>query len=115
MALSDATDRLLPYVQLHELEALFFAEPATLAEVLGEPTLTDRFSRMVDDCGGCEAINDGPSTAPSKRIQAVFPRYIKGRSDFAHGPRIAGRLSLATVRSRCPRFDGWLSRLEALV
>ncbi len=39
---------------------------------------------------------------------------IKGRSDFAHGPRIAGRLNLATVRDRCPRFDEWLSRLEAL-
>ncbi len=112
--LPEAASRLIPYIQLHELEALFFAEPTTLAEVLGEPALTSRFSTIVDTCGGCESIDDSPSTAPSKRIEALFPGYIKGRSDFAHGPRIARRLSLATVRSQCPRFDGWLSRLEAL-
>jgi len=85
-----------------------------MAEVFGDPSLSRRFESIVAACGGCEGIDDGPRTAPSKRIEAIFPGYLKGRSDFAHGPRIAGRLNLATVRDRCPRFDEWLSRLEAL-
>lgn len=111
---TNAQARLIPYIQLHEMEALFFAEPETMAEVFGDSSLSRRFESIVDACGGCEEIDDGPRTAPSKRIEEIFPGYIKGRSDFAHGPRIAGRLNLATVRDRCPRFDEWLSRLEAL-
>jgi hypothetical protein len=61
-----------------------------------------------------EKIDDRPQSAPSKRIQAVFPSYKKGRSDIAHGPRIAETLDLAKVRQRCPRFDAWVAKLEAL-
>jgi hypothetical protein len=106
--------RLLPYVQLHELEALFFAEPEKMATAFGNPSLVKVFNEAVVECKGCEKINDKPQTAPSKRIQTAFPGYIKGRSNFAHGPRIAEKLDLATVRTRCPRFNSWLVKLEEL-
>jgi len=106
--------RLLPYVQLHELEALFFAEPEKIAETLGNPTLARIFQGAVVESGGCENINDRPQTAPSKRIESAFPGYIKGRSDFAHGPRIAEKLELTVVRQQCPRFDAWVARMESL-
>jgi hypothetical protein len=32
---------------------------------------------------------------------------------FAHGPRLAERLDLNTVRQACPRFSAWLTRLES--
>ncbi|HXD01141.1 MAG TPA: DUF4276 family protein, partial [Verrucomicrobiae bacterium] len=76
--------------------------------------LATRFAQAVTECGGCEKINDTPQKAPSKRIQEEFPGYIKGRSDFAHGPRIADKLSLDTVRGACPRFSSWLAKLETL-
>jgi hypothetical protein len=112
--LRDVESRLIPYVQLHELEALFFAEPDKMAMTFGSPSLAKGFTEAVAACGGCEKINDTPQKAPSKRIQAAFPGYIKGRSDLAHGPRIAEKLDLATVRSKCPRFHEWLTRLETL-
>lgn len=108
------TARLIPYVQLHELEALFFAEPKKMAAAFGSPAMAKRFTEAVEQCGGCEKIDDKPQTAPSKRIQAAFPGYIKGSSDFAHGPRIAENLDLATVRTQCPRFNSWLAKLESL-
>lgn len=114
LASANARARLIPYVQLHELEALFFAEPETMAAVFGDPALAATFAAAVEQCGGCEGIDDHPRTAPSKRIERAFPGYTKGRSDFAHGPRIAQRLDLANVRARCPRFDAWLAKLEAL-
>lgn len=106
--------RFLPYIQLHEFEALYFADPETLARVLEAPTLAERFARIVRDCGGCEQINDSPHTAPSKRIEQLCPQYIKGRSTRAHAPRLGAQLDIRSVRAHCPRFDVWLTRLEGL-
>ncbi|MBZ5712479.1 DUF4276 family protein [Nannocystis pusilla] len=107
-------DRFIPYVQLHELEALYFAEPSALAEVLESPALASRFAEIVEAAGGCEQINDSPATAPSKRIQAMCPTYVKGRSSAAHAPRLGARLSVDRLRQACPRFGAWLAGIEAL-
>lgn len=107
-------ERFIPYIQMHELEALYFAEPPTLAEVLERPQLAEVFAAMVVEAGGCEQINDSPTTAPSKRLQTTCPHYTKGRSSAAHAPRLGNKLSLATVRSQCPRFDAWLTAIEGI-
>ena len=114
LELPNVEGRFIPYIQLYELEALFFAEPAKLAALFEIPALSGRFATAVAECGGCERINDTPENAPSKRIENAYPSYIKGRSDFAHGPRLAGKLDLAAVRTACPRFSSWLASLEAL-
>ncbi|MEH1786283.1 DUF4276 family protein [Nostoc sp.] len=59
-----------------------------------------------------ELINDGQQTAPSKRIIARFPDY--GRAKSAFGPQLAERIGIEVIRSRCPHFNTWLSRLESL-
>ena len=112
--LPNAHDRLIPYIQLHELESLYFAEPQKLADTFGRDSLAKLFQSIVEKSGGCEQINDSPQTAPSKRIEHAFPGYIKGRSDIAHGPRLADKLDLAIVRQKCPRFNAWVGKLEAL-
>ena len=30
------------------------------------------------------------------------------------GPQIAQAIGLSTIRAQCPRFDAWVTRLEAL-
>ena len=107
-------ERFVPYIQMHELEALFFAQPGTLAETLGMPEQTGIFETIVTECKGCESINDSPTTAPSKRLQQHCPRYVKGRSSAAHAPRLGARLDLRAVRAACPRFSAWLTQIEAL-
>lgn len=59
-----------------------------------------------------ELINDGPTTAPSKRIIAEIPEYAFQKSTA--GPLIAARIGLDVMRARCPNFGEWLGRLEAL-
>ena len=49
-------------------------------------------------------------TPPSKRIKALIPKYNK----VLHGPLAAGETGLDSMRNECPRFNGWLSRLESL-
>ena len=113
-AAGQMAERFIPYIQLHELEALYFAEPETLAEVLESPASAEVFATLVREAGGCEQINDSPLTAPSKRLQAICPQYIKGRSSAAHAPRLGAKLSLEKVREQCPRFKAWLEAIEKL-
>jgi hypothetical protein len=58
-----ARKRLLPYVQMHEFEALLFSDPATLAVGLGRNDLTEPFTRIRARYDTPEGINDSPETA----------------------------------------------------
>ncbi len=106
--------RFIPYVQLHEVESLLFAGPAEMAAVFQRPELKVRFSEIVEACGGCERIDDGPHTAPSKRILQIFPRYKKGSGVNAHAYRIAQRIGVDKIREACPHFNEWMEKLERL-
>lgn len=101
--------RFIPYVQRHELEALLFVDPAATAAVIapGSPAYEKQIAAVAAAYGTPEDINDGPQTAPSKRLGGA---YKKTR----HGPKIVARVGLPALRAACPRFDMWLSRLEAL-
>ena len=104
--------RVIPYVQMHEFEALLFSNPGALSEaVVGVPA---RAAGMLANVRGQfptpEDINDNPNTAPSRRIYAAIPDYDK-RVD---GLLAAHEIGLDGIRAECPRFDGWVSRLEGL-
>ena len=109
-----ATGRLIPYLQLHEFEAILFSDTALIDGTLA--ALDDYASRQVDldrilrEAGNPEAINDGPATAPSKRLLRLYPGYNK----VVFGPLIAERIGLGKIRSECPHFNRWISRLEGL-
>ena len=100
--------RFMPYLSQHEYEALLFSDPAVLAGVTQGPGDAAAFQSVLDECGGCERINDHPDTAPSKRIKAIAPAYVKA----VDGITAAQRMGLNSIRAECPHFDGWLGRLE---
>jgi hypothetical protein len=54
--------------------------------------------------------SDGVSTCPSRQLKALFPYYDKK----FHGPSICQRIGLNNIRRACPRFNGWLIKLENL-
>ena len=102
--------RFVPYVELHEFEAMLFSDASKLAQTLQKPNLTDYFQGILNEFGGPEAINDGLQTAPSKRILHAVPRYDK-RLD---GILAASNIGLDRIRNSCPHFAQWLTRLENL-
>lgn len=57
-----------------------------------------------------EGINDSQDTAPSKRIARIVPKYKKA----VDGPILAMEIGLKTIRTNCPRFCEWVTRLESL-
>ncbi|MDR1925320.1 MAG: DUF4276 family protein [Planctomycetaceae bacterium] len=105
--------RFIPYVQMYELEALFFSDTTTMGKILGadESDFRDILDKFT---GNCEEINDSRITAPSKRIMKIVPSYKKGSSVNAHGWRIIEQIGIKKIRERCHRFDAWLGRLEQL-
>lgn len=104
----------IPYIQMHEAESLLFAGPAEMAEIFQQPGLAEEFAEIVAICGGCELINNDPQTAPSKRIQNLYPGYKKGSSVNAHAYRIAQHIGVERIRRECPHFNEWLTKLEQL-
>ncbi len=72
----------------------------------------EQLKSIADNVSSIEHIDDGPTTAPSKRIIKVIPEY-EGRKASA-GPEIAERIGLAVIREKCPHFHEWLTRLEGL-
>jgi hypothetical protein len=110
----------MPYVQMHELETLLFTSPKHMAEGFLQPQLEASFMQIVEECGGCEEINEHPQRAPSKRIETLFPGYRKGRDRNKredrrpHAPIIAERIGVAAIRLACPHFDEWVAGLEGL-
>lgn len=106
-------ERFVPYVQMHEFEALLFTKPEVLGAVSGGSKDGDavrRFREIADGFGTPEEIDDGKATAPSKRIQRVAPGYEK----VAHGVIAAEKIGLGSIRSACPNFDAWMCKLEVL-
>ena len=102
--------RFLPYVQMHEFEALLFSEPEVLALAIGAPHLATSFGAIKSQFNTPEWINDDPNTAPSKRIERLHPGYAKPVDPVL----AATEIGLETIRRECPLFSDWLSRIEAL-
>lgn len=102
---------LIPYIQLHEFEALLFSEVSRFGDLKDVPDgVVEVLSRVRERFETPEDIDDGRATAPSKRILAAIPDYDK----VDHGSEVARRIGLPGIRAKCLRFDRWVRRLEAL-
>ncbi|MDE2748837.1 MAG: DUF4276 family protein [Chloroflexota bacterium] len=102
--------RFIPYVQMHEFEGLLFSDPDQLAHALGRQDSIQQFRAIRHDFDTPEHIDDSPESAPSKRIQKIFPRYRKVQM----GQRAARAITLKKIRQECPLFNAWLAKLESL-
>jgi hypothetical protein len=106
-------ERFIPYIQVHEFEAILFSDVHVLNGVLEQVAgrnLLGNLQRILAEAGDPEAINDDPVSAPSKRLASLAPAYRKR----AHGVIVAERLGLEKIRTVCPNFNRWLTRLESL-
>lgn len=102
--------RFIPYVQMYEFESLLFSDPEKLAQGIYQANLSDSFKKIKDAFNTPEEINNSPVTAPSKRIEKLYPAYEKP----INGSLAAIEIGLDVIRHECPRFDSWIKTLEAL-
>ena len=102
--------RFVPYVVMHEFEALLFSDCVRLARSVGQPDLASSLQAIRNSFTSPEEIDDSPHTAPSKRIEKSIFRYQKP----LHGNLAALEIGLRAIRAACPGFRRWLERLEKL-
>ncbi len=101
--------RFLPYLMLHEFEALLFVDLSAVGDALARSVTLQNFGDL-SRFSNPEEINEGTQTHPAARLQRALPGYRKP----LHGPLAVERIGLINIRARCPHFDAWLRRLEAL-
>jgi hypothetical protein len=102
----------IPYIQMHELEALILAQPDKLKEEF--PDRSTEVEAICESIVGMdpEAVNDGLDTHPAARIIAQIPEY-EGRKRSA-AANVLAAIGLPTIRGRCPLFGAWLAQLETI-
>ena len=100
--------RFVPYIEMHEFEALLFSDASILADKIG--VAVAEIESVLDKFGEPEEIDDGPDTAPSKRLISLHNSYRK----VAMGKTISEAIGIPTMREKCPHFGNWLIRLEQL-
>lgn len=102
--------RFIPYIQLHEFEALLLADLSKWADYpIGDKKAIDALGGSLD-LSNVELIDGGEASAPSKRIVEHIPGYEKA----AHGPLLARAIGLDAIRAKCRHFHEWLTQLEGL-
>ena len=108
-----AAAKLIPYVMLHEFEAVLFSDCQKFAAAVGYPELTPALQEIRSRFPTPEDIDDSPEGAPSKRIESlVAPIAVYRKS--ALGVTGAREIGLDAIRAQCPHFAEWLDRLESV-
>ena len=101
--------RFIPYVQMHEFEALLFSNPQILGETI-QLRSAKKLHEIVERFENPELINDHPHSAPSKRLIQINAAYQK----ILHGNLAAKRIGLQQMREKCPHFNLWINKLEQI-
>ena len=105
----------IPYIQLHEFEALLFADIESLvSEYPKAARQIANLRKETDTVGDPEMINKSPHTAPSKRIIKALGQtynYNKVKS----GPAVTKAIGMPALMQRCRHFGEWVMQLQSAV
>jgi hypothetical protein len=83
------SSRLIPYIQLHEFEAILFSDPNAFFEAFpGDKAAVGKLVAIKQSFQSPEDINDGPTTAPSKRILSILSDFQKNVGGIIIAQRI---------------------------
>lgn len=92
--------RFIPYLQLHEYEALLFSDPEAFATAISEPHLAGQLRNIRQMFPTPEDIDDSPTDAPSKRILRLCRSYNK----VLDGTRAAAAVGVPAMQHECLHF-----------
>ncbi len=103
------SDNFLPYIQIHEFEALLFASMNGFEKKF--PRCADKFREILKNSGNNpELIND--LEPPSKRIISVVREfYSKDFRKTLDGLEIAKSVGIENMMENCEHFRKWVYRI----
>lgn len=102
----------IPYIQLHEYEALVFSSTSGFEALFENGEMDIRGVRsIVNRFPNPEDINDSPETAPSKRMKKLIPGYDK----VVYGISLIEYTGIDIIIEKCPHFRCWIEKLKASI
>jgi hypothetical protein len=105
-----AFPNLIPYIQLHEFEALVFSSLDAIKSLYSKDEAKfNELEQIIAAYPNPEDINDSPQTAPSKRLHNN--QLIRGYNKVNDGIMIIEEAGIETILSKCPRFKTWVETL----
>ena len=105
--------RFIPYIQLHEFEALIFCGIDHLVKIYPKCKQScEQLATVLQKSGNPELIDNGPTTAPSKRII----KAIEGSKKYKYnkpttGKSVAKEIGIDELRAKCTHFNEWIEKL----
>jgi hypothetical protein len=104
--------RFIPYIQLHEFEGLLFCDRRVFDDNFEDHEFADYnyLEETFAQFDNPEMVNEGRTTAPSKRLARIIIGYQKP----VHGSLLANEIGLARMREKCGRFNSWIEKLQAI-
>lgn len=109
------SDRFIPYIQLHEYEALVFCGLDYLKDIYrGIDKTIEALKTELAEIGNPELVNDNPRTAPSKRIIKAIEGDKKNRYSYdkpKSGKYVAQKVGIDQLRRQCRHFNEWIEKL----
>lgn len=114
--------RVIPYIQLHEYETIYFAD---ITGFVATDNKLEQISQKMNDIlvqfnNQPEQINNNPTTAPSKRIHNIFASQLLNYKDaktlyarlYSADADYVSKIDL--IRNLCPNFNNWINWLLGL-
>ena len=104
----------IPYIQLHEFEALLFVDIIRLQTEY--PLSGERIRKLKEETdiyGDPEMINNSPDTAPSKRIIAALAQdyhYNKAK----RGATLTSAFGIEALLENCQHFKEWIENIKRI-
>jgi hypothetical protein len=98
----------IPYVQMHEFEALLFSDTSILAA--SNTSVSAQLNNVLQSFSCPEEINDDYNTCPSRRIKQHIANYVK----TVDGIIAARKIGLESMRRECLHFNEWINKLEKI-
>lgn len=99
----------IPYIQLHEFEALVFVGlDYLITDYPGKEKAIEVLKKelaLFDDAP--ENVNNNPTTAPSKRLEKALGKYNKVKS----GATVTDKVGIDNLVKLCPHFSAWIEKL----
>lgn len=97
------------HFMLHEFEGILFSNPDSF-KLIADETIVQKIQEIRAGYPTPEHINNSPETAPSKRLEALIPKYAKIRN----GTLLSANMGIDIIITECPHFREWIHSISAL-
>lgn len=105
-------NRFIPYLQLHEFEALLFSNQDAMFNAI--PTIDESKRILLEEIfknfPNPELINKQREASPSHRLLSLIIGYDK----IIYGTILAEAIGIDAMLASCPHFSEWIKKLKEL-